>query len=543
MAQNAGAPPAEATGPVAEDSARAEETLTLISTELARFKPAINMLAVNEQVRRVVQYVLAHNYDLLEGRHPDQLVIAAVYGVCKIHSTDVTFKDLVQAYKTIAATSSNMWLAVPLVRPGSFGNIIAFYNDVFVPRCKDYLHGMKDGSTPITVSPSGCASANAATATADVTAGAADAAAHADVDAPACPQGGAVSSGAAHGTLVGSPNGFRVKRQRVAGSSGDVKGAPGAGADGAAPAAPAAHGAHGAAGAASAAGGDGNADATLMGPPLSPTRRPAAHVPRSPYVEYPASPFKRPAPSPIRPAATSPRRAVPPSPLRARLAGDAGAGAGVDGLLSPQRKVPAKYGQVTLSPARAVKSPLQHAAHTPRTAFFRSTIGTPLGAPSPHGGTVPSPCTRFDAINEKLKSPNCIGVGAHGSNGGARTLLGGGRSPVPRRMATQPLDFERRRPGPSALGGGGGSDAATAGQPRISLAAQSALLALADASSGNFQRPGGGHAPVDGAAGARPAERGVHAARGPVAGAPVPDSHRMQDLAVASVLLSADDGQ
>lgn len=50
MAQNAGAPPAEATGPVAEDSARAEETLTLISTELARFKPAINMLAVNEQV-------------------------------------------------------------------------------------------------------------------------------------------------------------------------------------------------------------------------------------------------------------------------------------------------------------------------------------------------------------------------------------------------------------------------------------------------------------------------------------------------------------
>ena len=318
---------------------------------------------------------------------------------------------------------------------------------------------------------------------------------------------------------------------------------------------------------------------------------------------------------------------------------------------------------MTLSPARAVKSPLQHAAHTPRTAFFRSTIGTPLGAPSPHGGTVPSPCTRFDAINEKLKSPNCIGVGAHGSNGGARTLLGGGRSPVPRvrarqlcsgtaaggqgvggwggwcarccprtpvrarvpvsgalvwlfflsmyspfflpfpppffslfspsflcllflsaallniaaptlidrppirpsappsraparppirpparpraaqRMATQPLDFERRRPGPSALGGGGGSDAATAGQPRISLAAQSALLALADASSGNFQRPGGGHAPVDGAAGARPAERGVHAARGPVAGAPVPDSHRMQDLAVASVLLSADDGQ
>lgn len=78
----------------------------------------------------MVQYVLAHNYDLLEGRHPDQLVIAAVYGVCKIHSTDVTFKDLVQAYKTIAATSSNMWLAVPLVRPGSFGNIIAFYNDV-----------------------------------------------------------------------------------------------------------------------------------------------------------------------------------------------------------------------------------------------------------------------------------------------------------------------------------------------------------------------------------------------------------------------------
>lgn len=99
-------------------------------------------------------------------------------------------------------------------------------------------------------------------------------------------------------------------------------------------------------------------------------------------------------------------------------------------------------------------------------------------------------------------------------------------------MSTKPLDFTKRRPGPAVFGGGGGGGCGPhggsgmgAGTPAVAdaQAGNSALLALANASGYRASSP------------ARPAERA------PAAGAPVPDSHRMQDLAVASVLLSADD--
>lgn len=110
------------------------------------------------------------------------------------------------------------------------------------------------------------------------------------------------------------------------------------------------------------------------------------------------------------------------------------------------------------------------------------------------------------------------------------------RLPHTQRLSTQPLDFDKRRSGPSgaAFGGAAGCAGANASHhqngcaaqlPRATLSANSALLALANASGYRASSP------------ARPSERA------PIAGAPVPDSHRMQDLAVASVLLSADDGQ
>ncbi|KAJ1633074.1 hypothetical protein T492DRAFT_867376, partial [Pavlovales sp. CCMP2436] len=86
-------------------------------------------------VWRVILFVVQNNRDILDYRHIDQIVLAAIYGVCKIHATDVTFKDLVSAYKKLPNASSDTWLKVPLAKPG-----------------QDYLHGMKDGSS-ITLAP------------------------------------------------------------------------------------------------------------------------------------------------------------------------------------------------------------------------------------------------------------------------------------------------------------------------------------------------------------------------------------------------------
>jgi hypothetical protein len=85
------------------------------------------------QVWRVILFVVQNNRDILEYRHIDQIVLAAIYGVCKIHGTDVTFKDLVSAYKKLPNATSDTWLKVPLAKPGAVGNIINFYNDVSAP--------------------------------------------------------------------------------------------------------------------------------------------------------------------------------------------------------------------------------------------------------------------------------------------------------------------------------------------------------------------------------------------------------------------------
>lgn len=78
----------------------------------------------------MIRYVVMNNHDLLESRHIDQIVLAALYGVCKIHNVEVTFKDLVQAYRDLPNTNVDTWMNVPLINPGERGNIIAFYNDV-----------------------------------------------------------------------------------------------------------------------------------------------------------------------------------------------------------------------------------------------------------------------------------------------------------------------------------------------------------------------------------------------------------------------------
>lgn len=210
-----------------------------------------------------------------------------------------------------------------------------------------------------------------------------------------------------------------------------------------------------------------------MLPPSSPPRRPTVPTTRSPYHEYPPSPFKRPRTS-ASPARVRPqhwRAEVVRRPCLGRLSL-----ATLARTATPvaQRQVPSKYGQITLSPAqRQASTPLQ-GQYTPRTAFFVSfgNLGTQ------------SPARKFEDINEKLKSPGVDSTTPERVRGPLGTLAHGrGNSYVPsadaQKLATRPLNLDTRathspRVFPPTPGGRGNGPAP--------VPPDSPLLALAHAS-------------------------------------------------------------
>lgn len=120
----------------------------------------------------VLQVLLAQETDLLVGRHLDQLIICTIYGMCRVHPTafiqqpgverdiNFLFRDITEAY-----TSANRKSSVPVGNKFSCfqtnvqwvlievlvdtvkqtkGDIIQFYNAVYLDRMKDYIIATKN---------------------------------------------------------------------------------------------------------------------------------------------------------------------------------------------------------------------------------------------------------------------------------------------------------------------------------------------------------------------------------------------------------------
>lgn len=81
---------------------------------------------------------------LLRNRHVHQLLMCSIFGVCKLHKTkQVTFKQIVTAYKKLPGSFAQMWCDI-LLEGGQRGNLIAFYNEVFVAATKRELFAFQE---------------------------------------------------------------------------------------------------------------------------------------------------------------------------------------------------------------------------------------------------------------------------------------------------------------------------------------------------------------------------------------------------------------
>ncbi|XP_063058828.1 retinoblastoma-associated protein [Engraulis encrasicolus] len=83
----------------------------------------------------LLQHTLKDEYDLLRDRHLDQLLMSAMYAICKVKFVDLRFKTIVTAYKELPNTNQETFKHV-LISEGKYDSIIVFYNMVFMQKLK-----------------------------------------------------------------------------------------------------------------------------------------------------------------------------------------------------------------------------------------------------------------------------------------------------------------------------------------------------------------------------------------------------------------------
>ncbi|XP_077360489.1 retinoblastoma-associated protein isoform X2 [Festucalex cinctus] len=97
------------------------------------------------------QHTLQHKYELMRDRHLDQLMMSAMYAICKVKSVDLRFKAIVSSYKNMPNTNQETFKHV-LITEGQYDSIIVFYNQVFMQKLKTNI--LQYASTrPPTLSP------------------------------------------------------------------------------------------------------------------------------------------------------------------------------------------------------------------------------------------------------------------------------------------------------------------------------------------------------------------------------------------------------
>ncbi|XP_066502305.1 retinoblastoma-associated protein [Hoplias malabaricus] len=83
----------------------------------------------------LLQHTLQNEYELMKDRHLDQLMMSAMYAICKVKNVDLRFKTIVTAYKELPNTNQETFKRV-LIREGQYDSIIVFYNLVFMQELK-----------------------------------------------------------------------------------------------------------------------------------------------------------------------------------------------------------------------------------------------------------------------------------------------------------------------------------------------------------------------------------------------------------------------
>ena len=95
------------------------------------------------------EHVLTAHVDVMEDRHLDQVVLCAIYAVCKVLEEPIQFKTVLSKYgvlfgqNALKLVSRDVLLAA---KPERRGSIIEFYNAVFMPLVKNFVFELSPAS-------------------------------------------------------------------------------------------------------------------------------------------------------------------------------------------------------------------------------------------------------------------------------------------------------------------------------------------------------------------------------------------------------------
>eukprot|EP00803_Ostreobium_quekettii_P004102 evm.model.scf_1687.2 EVM.evm.TU.scf_1687.2 scf_1687:18314-19597(+) len=113
--------------------------------EIQRNIKATASHVLTHQVYLAMQFALYERTKLFYNRHLDQMLMCVIYGICKVHGVNVPFRQLISHYVKKAKGSASVYTTVVLkqTEPGlwvqEFGDIVRFYNKVFIPAMGSYL--------------------------------------------------------------------------------------------------------------------------------------------------------------------------------------------------------------------------------------------------------------------------------------------------------------------------------------------------------------------------------------------------------------------
>eukprot|EP01017_Pseudomicrothorax_dubius_P026412 TRINITY_DN2945_c0_g2_i2.p1 TRINITY_DN2945_c0_g2~~TRINITY_DN2945_c0_g2_i2.p1 ORF type:complete len:992 (+),score=245.91 TRINITY_DN2945_c0_g2_i2:123-3098(+) len=98
-----------------------------------------------EGIWSCVKYILVCEPELLVDRHIDQMTLCSIYSVCKVFQHPIKFQEIINKYQELQPANKQLHQEIIYaieVEPGRKGDLILFYNTVFIAAMKTFILGM-----------------------------------------------------------------------------------------------------------------------------------------------------------------------------------------------------------------------------------------------------------------------------------------------------------------------------------------------------------------------------------------------------------------
>jgi hypothetical protein len=100
-----------------------------------------------ESIWRVVYHILSTRRDLMLNRHLDQIIMSSMYAICKVGKMGISFRHIISNYRYICEGTRGMspvdigkiLYKVQLEHEGETGDIVRFYNHIYIPAVKEFI--------------------------------------------------------------------------------------------------------------------------------------------------------------------------------------------------------------------------------------------------------------------------------------------------------------------------------------------------------------------------------------------------------------------